>query len=83
VERGNLFWVVPKVGQLTGLRLEYEGVDILAPLLPYCQWYYDYFFGTAYLVLPSIQLPPGAYSLTAVMEYGSNVVRKTAIVAVN
>jgi len=83
VERGNLFWVVPKVGQLTGLRLEYEGVDILASLLPYCQWYYDSLFGTAYLVLPSIQLPPGAYSLTAVMEYGSNVVRKTAIVAVN
>lgn len=82
VGRGNFFWVVPNVGQLTGLSLEYEGVDILAPIVSMSQWYYEAIWDTAYLVFPGIPLPSGSYSLTAVMAYGSRVIRIPATVVV-
>lgn len=82
VGRGNFFWVVPNVGQLTGLALEYEGMDILAPIVSMSQWYYEFIWNTAYLVFPSIPLPPGNYPLTAVMAYGSQVIRYQITVVV-
>ncbi len=82
VGRGNFFWVVPNVGQLTGLSLEYEGVDILASIVNMSQWYYEVIWGTAYLVFPSISLPPGSYPLTAVMAYGSQIVKRQTTVLV-
>lgn len=82
VGKGNFFWVVPQVGRLTGLALEYEGVDILQFILPLSQWYYEFIWQTAYLVFPSIQLPPGSYPLTAVMAYGSQVIRLQTTVVV-
>lgn len=82
VGKGNLFWVVPKVGLLTGLSLEYEGVDILAPIVEMSQWYYEFIWGTAYLVFPSIPLPPGTYPLTATMAYGQNVIKLQTTVVV-
>lgn len=82
VGKANLFWVVPKVGLLTGLSLEYEGVDILAPIVSMSQWYYEFIWGTAYLVFPSISLPPGSYPVTAVMRYGQNEIRLSTTVVV-
>ncbi|MEZ0329839.1 MAG: hypothetical protein ABWK15_09860 [Dissulfuribacterales bacterium] len=82
VGNGNLFWVVPHVEQLTGLSLEYDGVDILAPIVSLSQWYYEFIWGTAYLVFPSISLPPGSYPLTAVMRYGQNEIRLSTTVVV-
>lgn len=65
----NLFWVIPDVRKVTGIALQYNGVDILFPILELSSWYYDEIQDVAWLVMPALDLPAGFYPVASMISY--------------
>ena len=78
----NLFLIIPRVTQVTGLSLEISGQDILAGLLSVSCWYWDEVQDVAYLVLPGMELPQDTYTVAGQVVYGNEIVNLSADVQV-
>ncbi len=79
----NLFLYIPRLSEITDIKLRVGGQDVLYGVAALSAWFVDPVMDVAYLVMPGIDLPAGSYPLILEVTYGEHSETVTTDVVVN